>query len=426
MKRMSLLFSLLLVCLSSIAIAQTPAPPPTARSPQASTETVLYDFVGGSYGDGANPQSRLTSDGAGNFYGTTYGGGTGGNGTVFELSPDGSGGWNETVIYRFNPQGCIPCSDGYHPYLSYVLFDSAGNLYGTTYRGGTSDGGVVFELSPVGTGWTETILYNFCSQRGCTDGAHPANGLIMDPSGNLYGTTMGGGDEAGNGTVFELSPSGGGWTEQVIYEFDTLPSDAGVTMDSAGNIFGITYNPGTVFELSPNGNGGWNPTVIHAFTGTPKDGYYPEGTPVLDKAGNLYGTTNAGGAKNNGTVYKLSPGKEGKPWTEKILYSFKGNKDGVEPVAGIAFDASGNIYGTTVHGGVFGVDDGTVFELVAPVGKGSYKEKVVLRFNVTDGSQPVGSLILDTSGILYGTTQGGGSNNDCGSGGCGVVFEITP
>jgi uncharacterized repeat protein (TIGR03803 family) len=386
-----------------------------ARPAQCQTETVLYNFTPGS--DGTDPSSRLTSDGAGNLYGTTYEGGLG-VGTVFELSPNGSGGWNETVLYSFAGE-----PDGARPFYSDLIFDGVGNLYGTTYLGGANEHGVVFELSPVGGSWVETVLYRF---GGGTDGAYPVNGLIMDPAGNLYGATNAGGT-SGWGTVFELSPSGNGWTEQVIYNIETQRhySDAGLTMDVAGNIFGVSFS--TVFELSPNGKGGWNPAVIHTFTGR-EDGSYPEGTLVLDKAGSLYGTTARGGAerdnaKNCGTVYKLSPGKNRK-WTKKILYSFNcGQKDGRHPYAGIVFDAAGNIYGTTFNGGKYDGPDligGTVYELVAPVGKGGYKEKVLWSFHGTDGAGPLSGLILDSAGNLYGTTQDGGSGTS------GVVFELTP
>jgi uncharacterized repeat protein (TIGR03803 family) len=175
----------------------------------------------------------------------------------------------------------------------------------------------------------------------------------------------------------------------------------------------------TVFELSPNGNGGWNPTVLHTFC-SGKDGCGALGTPVFDQAGNLYGTTEYGGGKNDGTVYKLSPRTKGKKkgeWREKILRSFNG-KNGAGPMAGIVFDAAGNIYGTTVAGGWR--DYGLVYELVAPVGKGSYKERLFWRFNFTDGLGPLGSLIWDSAGNLYGTTNYGGEAE------LGVVFELTP
>ncbi|MFY9647745.1 MAG: choice-of-anchor tandem repeat GloVer-containing protein, partial [Terriglobales bacterium] len=237
------------------------------------------------------------------------------------------------------------------------------------------------------------------------------------------------GGSGGVGTVFELSPSGGGWTEQVIYEVGEvgLNASTGLAKDAAGNIFGVGEQ--TVFELSPNGHGGWNPTVIHTFTGAPKDGSFPYGTPALDKAGSLYGTTYEGGTKNYGAVYRFSPEKTGK-WTEKILYSFKSGKDGNGPQAGIVFDAVGNIYGTTTAGGKYKYECdpygcGTVYELVAPVGKGSYKEKVLWRFDGTDGFLPQASLILDKVDNLYGTTLQGGSGSFCPVG-CGVVFEVAP
>jgi uncharacterized repeat protein (TIGR03803 family) len=377
---------------------------------QAQTETVLWNFTVGR--DGYQPLSSLTSHG-GNFYGTTTFGGAecegqdqSGCGTVFELSPNGSGGWNETVLYSFC--SAPNCADGSIPEFSFVIFDSAGNLYGTTAGGGAHGFGVVFELSPVGGIWTETVLHSFA---GNPDGWGPQGSLIRDAAGNLYGTTHYGG--SGFGTVFELSPSVGGWTEQVIYDVDSS-FPGGLAIDSAGNIFGIGHS--TAFELSPNGSGGWTPTVIHTFTGGPLDGNLPEGALVLDKAGDLYGTTTAGGANGFGTVYKLSPGDTG--WTENILYSFKDTgQDGFRPTGGIVFDAGGNIYGTTSRGGATGA--GTVFELAAPVDGGSYSERILWSFNVTGGASPCCGLVLDSAGNYYGTTYSGGSSNG------GVVFEVS-
>ena len=371
-----------------------------AHPAEASSETVLYNFLGGS--DGAAPQSRLLADGAGNFYGTTYIGGAFNVGTVFELSPNGVGGWNEAVLYSFTGG-----ADGGNPYC-YLIFDGAGNLYGTASGGGANSFGVVFELSPAGASWTETVLYSFGGYSG--DGTNPRNGLIMDSNDNLFGTTYFGGN-LGDGTVFELSPSGGGWTEQTIYSGNTY---AGVTMDAAGNIFGAEAL--NVFELTPNGSGGWNSTIIHNFAGGKKDGTFAYATPVVDKAGNIYGTTLIGGTKNAGVVYRLSPGKKG--YKQKLLYSFKGGKDGANPYADIMFDAAGNIYSTTGAGSKSGA--GTVFELVAPVGTGSYKEKVLWSFTGLDGGAPLGSVILDSAGNLYGTTSSGGSSS------VGVVFEVKP
>jgi len=376
-----------------------------ARPAQAQTETVLYNFTGGS--DGSHPITSLIPDGAGNFYGATELGGSCpgwngyGCGVVYELSPNGGGGWNETVLHTFSAP-----PDGANPLYAPVVFDRVGNLYGTTCYGGWDNVGALYELSPAGASWTETVLYSFSSG---PSGSCPHGNLIIDPAGNLYGTT--------GETVFELSPSGGGWTYQVIY---TVVDPVGLTTDAAGNILGASdYN---VFELSPNGSGGWNPTVIYTFAGAPKDGYGAQGVPVLDQAGNLYGTTYSGGTKNYGTVYKLSPITEGKKkgqWEERILHSFSSGKDGANPSAGVVLDAAGNIYGTTYYGGKSGV--GTVFELIAPAGTDKYyKEKVLWTFNGSDGMLPYGNPILDSAGNLYGTANEGGSYN------AGVVFEVNP
>ncbi len=383
---------------------------------QAQTETVLYNFNygpdnGGPLGDG--PGSRLTFDRAGNLYGTTAGGGLG-YGTVFELSPNG-GSWNETVLYSFTGG-----ADGAYPMNSYVIFDSAGNLYGTTEWGGANtclpdyvaNGcGVVFELSPVGTSWTETVLYNFTSDVTF----HPENGLIMDQAGNLYGVTEAnwiykGGDYWQDASAYELSPSGGGWT---LREISPYGSHGALTMDAAGNIFFLAWDV-LVEELSPtSGTGYWNSTDIYAYSGFGSMG----GTLVLDQAGDIYGTTRYTSAKNlYGAVYKLSPGTNGK-WTKTIPHAFRGvPADGYYPYGAIVFDKAGDIYGTTLDGGTYG--DGTVFELI-PNDKGSYTEKIIWNFNGTDGSGPNGNLILDSAGNLYGTAGGG-------SYGGGVVFEVTP
>lgn len=373
---------------------------------RAQTETVLYNFTGAS--DGGSPQSRLTPDGAGGFYGTTGSGAATSDGTVFELSPNGSGGWTETVLYGFGG-----AADN-------VILDRAGSLYGTTFEGGAYGYGVVFELSLMGTSWMETDLYSFTNG---ADGAYPRNGVIADAAGNLYGT-----NETAYGlegmSVFELSPSAGSWTERTIYTSgsdNSVDAYAGLTMDAAGNIFGATFN--SVFELSPDGNGGWTPTVIHTFTGDLGDGYGLGGTPVLDKKGNLYITTTSGGAGKCGTVFELSPATGG-AWTAKLLYSFKGGAgDGNLPFGGLVLDAARNIYGTTAYGGV--ANSGIVYELVAPVGTGRYKEKVLWSFNGTDGESPYGSLILNRAGNLLGTTLYGGSNWHGVPSGNGVVFELT-
>jgi uncharacterized repeat protein (TIGR03803 family) len=369
---------------------------------QAQTETVLYNFPYSvrAYYDGP----VLTPDGAGNFYGVDEGSnGAFGSGAVFELSPNGSGDWSYTTVYSFCSQPS--CVDGATP-IDSVIFDSLGNLYGTTFGGGAYGAGVVYELSPTGSSWTETVLANLSG-----GASGPLTGLTMDPSGNIWGTGWEG------GWVFELIPGEGGWNLQEIYnEGSDIAAYAPLATDTAGNIYGVSFS--TVFELSPNGSGGWIPTILHTFTGAPKDGYNPYGGPVLDKAGNVYGATTAGGTKNYGIVYKLTPGKKG-TWKYKVLHSFKaGNKDSDDPV-GIVVDAAGNIYGCAGGGGGGKFNNGAIFELEAPIGKGSYKELILWGFDGTDGAQPRGSLALDNAGNLYGIAVSGGSSGN------GVAFEVT-
>lgn len=392
-----------------------------AASPaQAQTETVLYNFCSvesqGNCLDGTNPQSTLTSYG-GSFYGTTVFGGTGvGLGTVFRLSPDGSGGWNESVLYNFCSEGGENCTDGAFP-VGPVVFDSVGNLYGIDPEGGNSNCGynqgcgVAFELSPVGAGWTETVVYDFCSQftgGGCHDGADPGGGVVMDAAGNLYGQLTAG--------PFELSPSPGGWTEEIISPY-VRNSRSALTMDAAGNMFGVALNGSgepVAYELSPNGTGGWNTTVLYIL-GAP--GATIWSSPALDQAGNLYGTSQGAGAKGSGTVYKLTSGDTG--WTKKTLFTFtfaNSAVDGFSLSGGLVLDKSENIYGTTIQGGTYGL--GTVFELV-PVGMGKYVERVLWNFGGADGSTPVAGVTLDGADSLIGTTSAGGSSGN------GVVFNVT-
>jgi uncharacterized repeat protein (TIGR03803 family) len=264
-------------------------------------ETVLYSFTGGT--DGANPEAALVMDGVGNLYGTTTAGGSAGNGTVFKLvhPPKEGGKWREKVLYSFG-QG----TDGTVPVAGVTLV--RGNLYGTTSAGGTYGYGTVFELKPSKSGWTETILYNF---QGGNDGDVPYAGLIVDPSGNLYGAATGGGTGAG-GTIFELSPSNGAWTFTVLYNIPgwTLSGPfRDLMMDASGNLYGTThcdgsYSDGTVYKLTPSG-GTWTYTSLHEFSGS--DGYFSYSNLVFDQSGNLYGTVSVGGANNYGVVFKIKP-----------------------------------------------------------------------------------------------------------------------
>jgi uncharacterized repeat protein (TIGR03803 family) len=262
------------------------------------TESVLYSFTGKS--DGGFPASGLVSDGSGNLYGTAvYGGVAGGGytGTVYELAPSGE----YTVLHAFtgSPDGADPVAG--------LIRDKHGNLYGTTYEGGAYGAGVVYKIAPNGT---ETVLYNFCSQAHCSDGGAPNGSLIEDKSGNLYGTTSGGGATNGYGTVFELSPAG---AYTVLYSFCSVAQNCtdgiypygGVAMDRSGNLYGTTIKSytgtyGTVFEVTPGGT----ETVLHHFAGG-SDGIHAYATPLV-VGSHLYGTTLDGGADNAGIVFKLT------------------------------------------------------------------------------------------------------------------------
>jgi uncharacterized repeat protein (TIGR03803 family) len=382
-------------------------------------EKVLYTFTGGS--DGGSPYSGLVFDSAGNLYGTTASGGLYGNGTVFELTPSSSG-WSETALYSFT--GGI---DGSSPYGN-LVFDKAGNLYGTTQYGGTALYGTAFELSPSsGGGWSETVLHSF---GGGNDGILPYSGLIFYASGNLYGTTTNGGTK-NLGTVFELSPpTGGSWTEKILHSFgsgvDGQSPFANLIFDSAGNLYdtgrgGGMKGIGTVFKLAPSSSGRWTETTLHSFNSSTTDGAGPFAGLVFDSAGNLYGTT-YGEAQTCGNVFELSPSST--TWKLTVIHKFPGatggGPDGCQPFAGLIFDSAGNLYGTT-NGGGSSKNGGTVFKLTPKTG-GGWTEKIVYRFQGgSDGAGPyLGSLILDAVGNLYGTTSGGGASN------AGTVFEVTP
>ena len=327
------------------------------RSGSSWVLTPLYTFLGGS--DGANPLARVTIGPDGSLYGTTNSGGTGcdlsgGCGTVFRLRPPATAcgnplcRWTETVLHRFTGP------DGASPLYGDLIFDQAGNIYGTTEDGGASGNGVVFKLSPSGGGYTETVLHSFASS---SNGAVPAGGVIFDNAGNLYGTTQFGGT-VNHGTVYELSPSGSGWTETVLSSLENVGTQSlgGLIFDSAGNLYGTTsgggpQNGGTVFELQPS-NGSWTDIEIQHFSG---DGG-PTGTLTMDAAGNLYGTAER--VNSNGVVFKLSP--EGSGWAYSELHDFGGGNDGLFPFGNVVLDASGNLFGTTSAGGTS--DSGVVWE----------------------------------------------------------------
>jgi uncharacterized repeat protein (TIGR03803 family) len=391
----------------------------------AASEKTLHAFGAGL--DGAFPNASLVWDADGNLYGTTTNGGSLNRGTVFELTPNGSGGWTEKILHNFGSG-----LDGASPLNSTLIWDANGNLYGTTSAGGThSDAGTVFEMTPNGTGgWTEKVLHNFGSGN---DGTQPESGLIWDKAGNLYGTTEYGGTGTscatfGCGTVYELTPNGDrGWTERVLHNLgvglDGQFPKAGLTFDAAGNLYGTTwkggvYSVGMVFEMTPNGSGGWTERALHNFGLTKNDGQYPKAGLIFDAAGNLYGTAGEGGSHDfSGTVFELTPDGSG-GWTEKILHNFGSGLDGAGPESGLIFDGNGNLYGTTVGGG--SVSLGAAFEMT-PNGSGGWTEFLLHNFGVgTDGYSPQQGLVFDNAGNLYGSASEGGTY------GQGTVYEITP
>lgn len=388
----------------------------------AQSEQVLYSFTSADYQPGG-----VIFDNQGNLYGVASGAQGSGYGHVFELSPSQNG-WTETVLYTFTGG-----EDGSEPSaIQSLVFDTAGNLYGTTVRGGTAgDGGAgtVFKLAPAGGQWTESVVHSFLN----SPGAYPETGLASDAAGNGYGTTFG-----GNGSVFELSSKSG---YRVLHVFGSRqPHDgsgplAALTVDSAGNIYGTTYTGGIpncgfggngcgiVFKLTPTSGGGWAYHVIYRFQGG-SDGDRPEGSVAVSPTGTVYGTTNLGGVgqcfsnvSGCGTVFELSPNSDG-GYTHTVIYTFRGPPtDAGAPESGLILNSAGNLYGATLLGGTLNV--GTVFELV-PQGSG-WQESVLHSFGEgNDGALIQSQPIMDASGNIFGTTYSGGAN------GAGAVFEVTP
>lgn len=417
------------------------------RAAAAVREKVLHTFTSGS--KGGSPSGNLIFDTAGNLYGTTAAGGgfntncpNGWCGAVFELTPTGDGRWKEIVVHDFTwgKNGSVPQSG--------LIFDSSGDLYGTTSEGGRGSCnfracGVVFELTPIAVDeWKETVLYAFS---GGDDGGSPFAGLIFDAAGNLYGTTELGGDR-GLGVVFEMMrTSDGTWKEKVLHSF-TGGKDGGLPVgglifDGAGSLYGTTMEGGgencgggacgVVFQLTPSSNGKWREKVLHSFTGT-IDGVFPNGSLVFDAAGNLYGTTEEGGGVVDcqglpygcGVVFQLTPMSNGR-WTETLLHAFSGGEDGALPGPSLTLDGAGNVYGTTFGGattdcvGGAGYGCGMAFKLMR-TSSGEWKEIVLYSFTGgNDGASPYSGLIFDAKGDLYGSTSWGGTTD------WGVIFELT-
>jgi uncharacterized repeat protein (TIGR03803 family) len=418
-----------------------------ASSAAASDYNVLYAFCAkADCADGSQPSSGLLKDAAGNLYGTTETGGANDAGTVYRLSPHGSG-YNEDVLYSFCAQA--NCSDGKLPNDAALIVDEAGALYGLTSTG--ANGPVAYKLSPGrdrNKSWQLTVLHTFCdAQNGpCADGDAPEgplsyagsdSGAPYDGKSPLYGTTELGGAYAW-GTVYSLTPSGSGWQENVLYHFCALGGSCADGESPEGNLivgdgvltgitnFGGAHDPGgTVFQLTQK-HGGWTEKVLHNFCAEEPnclDGRYPVGGIVAGSTGALYGALSAGGANGpyGGGTYSLIP--HNGHWKYKLLHSFCGSTDcpnGAEPEANIVLGNTGTIYGTTFDGGI-----GRMGVVYAVSGE---RARVLHRFcsesGCADGGQPSGALITDGSGKLYGTASIFGAHGGSHSG--GVVFALTP
>jgi uncharacterized repeat protein (TIGR03803 family) len=373
---------------------------------QAQTFTIIYNFTGGS--DGGNPYTGLIQDPAGNLYGTAVNGGSGhyyADGVVFRMDTAGT----ETVLYSF---GGYP--DGGWPETP-VVRDKAGNIYGTTGGGGSSDCGVVFKIDPKGN---ENVLHSFSGSDGCG----PLQGLVADKTGNLYGTTT---PRcylcSGYGTIFQVDKKG---HFTLLHSFTGDSSDGAypyyghLAVDESGNLYGLTwgggsYGYGVLYKLSKSGKF----TVLHSFNNSSSDGCYPYGSVLIDEAGSLYGTTSGCGSYYYGTIWKVN--KQGK---ETVLHSFAGSpSDGCTPYTGVAQDTKGNLYGVTAGCGL-NYYYGTVYELSA-------KRKLTLlhSFDGADGEFPIGEVLRTSSGTLFGTAYYGGTSN-CRIyySTCGTVWSYVP
>jgi len=393
---------------------------------QAQTFTPLHNFTGGS--DGGNPWAGVTMDRAGNLYGTTCKGGQTNNGVVYKLTQK-NGAWLLNPLYDGFSNGIGAC-----PYGA-VTIGPDGALYGTTWEDGPGGYGTVFKLTPpahapssIIAPWTLTVLHSFT---GGSDGANPTSVvLVFDAAGNLYGTTSSGGSCAlysnGCGTVFELTPTAQGqWRESILYTFtggnDGALPQSGLIFDSAGNLYGTTagdgVNSGTVFKLTPSASG-WVESTLHAFGHNDDDeAREPEAGLTFDSAGNLYGTTACSGYPTNGTVFELMPQPDGS-WTETVLTVLSGlNSACGGPYSGVIIDAAGNLITSRYAGGEYG--NGAGFELTPSGGGWLYQALHDFQY-FSDGDTPIGNLLFDGNGNIFGTASEGGAS------GGGVVWEITP
>jgi uncharacterized repeat protein (TIGR03803 family) len=416
---------------------------PSARAGVAPVLTSLYSFQGTP--DGANPEADLIIDSNGNIYGTTIGGGAYGWGAVYQLTPNG-GSWTETVLYSFTGG-----ADGANP-TSILSISSTGLIYGTAFGGGSVGYGTIFQLTPPilpGGTWTETVVHNFGVSG--LDGINPQTKLLISATGDLYGTTYAGG-LTGLGVVFQFSIATG--QERILYAFnggtDGAHPQSGLIDDQGRKFYGTTYQGGapgygTVFQLTLGTGGVWNEKVLYGFTGG-ADGGIPNPGMFLDRSGSgvLYGSTFWGGNINNclesgypsgcGVVFSLTPPTTaGQPWTEAVLYAFTGTvPDGAHPYPNLIFGVGGTIYGTTISGGTR--EDncfvgsyrgcGTIYRLSPPVGTqdGAWTSQILHVFRNSDGGGPYGMIRGPVgSGVFYGATTLGGSSPSFGT-----VFQFKP
>jgi len=435
-------------------------------------EKVLYSFQG--QPDAAMPTGGVAFDKKGKLYGAALGGPKYSQGTVFQAVPPAKEGapWTESVLYVFQGKGVndgqIPTSgvivDAAGNLYGVTGYGGAG---GCLLLGALVGCGTVYELSPPqtqGGPGTETILYSF---KGGRDGYVPMGNLVFDSSGNLYGTTYFGGGRGTNcdpdyyqycGTVFKLSPpmqKGGAWTEKVLYSFkgvdngqqigDGANPNGGLVLDSTGAIYGTTFYGGNnqkgvceggaggtgcglVFKLAPptKRGGAWTEEILRRFDGT--DGDLPAAGVIFDGKGNLYGTTYGGPIDGYGLIFELTkPAGESHTWTESILYRFTDGSDGANPKAGLILGTSGSLYGTTA-GATNRNAQGTVFRMKPPA-PGSEKWSFTLLYTFQgspDGASPAADMIFDNAGNLFVTTQRGGTGTACYPGDCGIVFEVSP
>jgi uncharacterized repeat protein (TIGR03803 family) len=410
-------FILIPLALTLAWFALSPAPKAFGAA-QAPTINVIYSFGGEE--DGEYTDTDLVIDSAGNLYGTSVLGGASGSGTVFQLAPSGNG-WIHTVLYSFTGG-----TDGGEPYKG-VTLDPQGNLYGTAVTGGTGacEGGcgVAYKLTHSGGSWSQTVIHYFS---GGNDGSGPGAGLTIDHQGNLYGVTPTGGAN-GLGVVYQLNPdAGGNWTFKVLHTFtggtDGATGSAGRLLLHGGRIYGVATAGGAnakgiAYELKPSHTGEWTLTTIYAFQGQPDAGF-PYSALLLGTSGKLYGTTYYDGANNLGSVYELSRTAMGR-WKERVLYSFQGGSDGQNPLGNLVIDAAGNLYGTTSEGGASG-SYGTIFKLT-PGTHGTWTESVAHRFQgPPDGSSAYNGMVGDAAGNFYGATVHGGTADD------GTIYQFTP